>query len=258
MTGILVGDAKWKRLQFGGEAKSGKKFGDVAGFLGEGARLRVLFLTGRKEMIVFFERGAAAGGVGNDGVEILAKENRQIVAGEAARDVADARVRGESAAAKLPIGHDDFATVSGKDADGRFVQLRKGDISDASSKESDASAARTGGGEGLTEAAEKKVIVDAREQTFAFGDPQELQDADAAGNGLQARALIQAKQAGGVREVKRTGEQNAENEIARDARAGVLDEFAVLDAGGAGGFAGAAVQAFVDVIDKGAGDGQLA
>ncbi len=70
--------------------------------------------------------------------------------------------------------------------------------------------------------------------------------------------------------MKRTGEQSAENEIARDAsnpgagifaldaRAGVLDEFAILDAGGAGGFAGAAVQAFVNVIDEGAGDGQLA
>ena len=72
-------------------------------------------------------------------------------------------MRGESAAAKLPVGHDDFAAVGGQDADGRFVQLRKGDIGDASSKESDASTARTGGGESPTEAAEKKVIVDARQ-----------------------------------------------------------------------------------------------
>src|SRR6266567_4581984 len=176
-------------------------------------------------------------------------------------------MRGESAAAKLPVGHDDLATVGGKDADGGVVQLRKADVGDASGKESDASAARTGGGERPTEAAEKKVVVDARQQTFAFRDPQEFQDADAAGDGLQTGTLIQTQQAGGVREVKRTGEQSAENEIARDAsdpgagifafdaRAGVLDEFAVLDAGGAGGFASAAVQAFVNVIDKGAGDG---
>ena len=34
----------------------------------------------------------------------------------------------------------------------------------------------------------------------------------------------------------------------------MFDEFPVLDAAGAGGFAGAAVQAFVDVIDEGIGD----
>ena len=36
----------------------------------------------------------------------------------------------------------------------------------------------------------------------------------------------------------------------------MLDELAVLDAGGAGGFAGAAVEAFVDVLDEGFGDFQ--
>ncbi len=61
----------------------------------------------------------------------------------------------------------------------------------------------------------------------------------------------------------------AENEIASnvgepgarivsfDVRAGVLDELSVFDAGGAGGFAGAAVETFVDVFDKGISDGLL-
>ena len=39
-----------------------------------------------------------------------------------------------------------------------------------------------------------------------------------------------------------------------DEGAGVLDEFAVLDRGRADGFTGAAVEAFVDVIDEGSGD----
>jgi len=43
--------------------------------------------------------------------------------------------------------------------------------------------------------------------------------------------------------------------VALNACAGVLDELAVLDAGGAGGFAGAAVEAFINVIDEGVGDG---
>ncbi len=67
----------------------------------------------------------------------------------------------------------------------------------------------------------------------------------------------------------RIGEQMAKDEITRDAikpgtlvialdaRAGVFDELAVLDAGRAGGFARAAVETFVDVIDKGVGDGDV-
>src|SRR5271156_2714171 len=63
-------------------------------------------------------------------------------------------------------------------------------------------------------------------------------------------------------------QQVAENEIAResrkkrpriiafDARAGVLDEDSVAHARGAGGFAGATVQAFVDVVDEAGGDGK--
>jgi hypothetical protein len=38
----------------------------------------------------------------------------------------------------------------------------------------------------------------------------------------------------------------------------VLDELAVLDAGGAGGFAGAAIEAFVNVIHERIGDGEIA
>ena len=65
----------------------------------------------------------------------------------------------------------------------------------------------------------------------------------------------------------RSGEQVAENKIARDARepgalvvafdasASVLNELAVFDAGGAGSFASAAVETFIDVIDKGIAEG---
>jgi hypothetical protein len=57
-------------------------------------------------------------------------------------------------------------------------------------------------------------------------------------------------------------QQLAENEIARKARkkrtaivacdacAGVLDELAVFDARGAGGFASAAIEAFIDMVDE--------
>jgi hypothetical protein len=54
-----------------------------------------------------------------------------------------------------------------------------------------ATRARTGGGERPAEAAEEKMVVDARQETFALGEAEKLQDADAARDGLQAGALIE-------------------------------------------------------------------
>ncbi len=269
MAGILIGDAERERMQFGGETKGGEEFGDVASFGGQFAGLAVLFLVLREEMIVFLERGTAAGGVGDDGVEVFAKKRGEIFASEFAGGIANTCMRRERAAAKLIFWDDDFAAVGGEDADGGFVELRKSDVGDASSEEGDAGAARTGGGKSQAEAAEEKIVVDAREKTFALGEAEKFQDADTARDGLQAGALIEAKNARGVDDAMRIGEQVPENEIARDAGepgagivaldagAGVLDEFSIFDAGRAGGFAGAAVEAFVDVVDERIGDGLL-
>ncbi len=270
VTGILISDAMPQGIHFCGKAESGEKFSDIAGFLGESAGLGVFFLVWRKEMIVFLECGAATGGVGDDGIELFVGKRCEICSCKIARGIADTGMSGQRAATKLILGDNDFAAVGGEHADGGLIEIRKYDIGDAAGEEGDTGAARAGCWIGFAQTAKEKIIVDPRQEAFLLGDAEKFQDADAAGNGLQAGALIQTKQAGGVREVKRTGQQSAENEIARDAsdpgagifalnaRAGVLDEFAVLDAGGAGGLAGAAVQAFVNVIDKGIGDGQLA
>jgi len=61
MAGILLGDADWKRSQSCGEAESGEEFGDVARLSGKFACLAVLFPALREEMMIFLERGAAAG-----------------------------------------------------------------------------------------------------------------------------------------------------------------------------------------------------
>ena len=94
-----------------------------------------------------------------------------------------------------------------------------------------------------------------------------LGDYLSASDGSQARTLIEAQDARGVDDAMGFGEKVPENEIARgagepgagivafDVRAGVLDEFSIFDAGGAGSFASAAVEAFVDVIDERFGDG---
>ena len=267
MAGILVGDAEGKRFEFGGEAEGDEEFGDVANFSREGARLGKLRFFGQKEMMVFLERGATAGRVGDDGVEIFAEEDGKIFLCEFAGGVANASVRGEGAATELSFGDDDFAAVGGEDADGGFIELRERDVGDAAGEESHACAARADGGVAPTIAAVEKMIVDAREKTFAVGEAEQFQDANGAGDGLQAGALIETKNPREVGDDVGIGEQLVEDEVADDAgepgalvleidaRTGVFDEFAVLDAGWAGGFAGAAVETFVDVVDEGVGDG---
>ena len=266
VAGILIGDAEWERIQFGGEAEGGEKFGDIANSFRKYARLRVLGFVKQKKMSVFLERGAAAGGVGDDGVEIIVKKDGHVSFCEIASGVADSGVRGESAAAELSPRDDDLAAVGGEDADGGFIEPGEGDVGDAAGEESDTGAARAGGGVAPAIPAVEKMVVDAREKTFALGEAEKMQDADGARNGLQAGALIETKDPREVGDDVGIGEQVVEDEIAEnagepgtlvleiDARAGVLDEFAVLDARGAGGFAGTAVQAFVDVIDEGVGD----
>ena len=157
-------------------------------------------------MIVFLERGTAAGGVGDDGVEIFAEENGEVFSGEIACGIANTGMRGEGAAAALSRGDDNFAAVGGEDANRGLVELGEGDVGDASGKECDASAARSGRGISPAEAAVEKTIVDAREERFAFGEAEKFEDADAARDGLQTRALIKANDAGEVRDAVRIGE----------------------------------------------------
>ena len=270
LAGILIGDAQGKRFQFYGEAERGEKLGDVADFCGEFTSPGKLRLFGRKEMIIFLERGTASGGVGDDGVKVFAKEDGKICSSEFAGHIADAGVRGKRTAAKLSFRHHDFAAIRSEDADGGFIEPRKGDVGDASGEESDAGAARARGRIGPAVSAIEKVIVNAREESFAFGETEKFQHADGARDGLQAGALVEAENAGEIDDEKGIGQQLPEDVVPRDtrdpgtlavllnARASVLDELSILDAGGAGGFAGAAVETFVNVIHKRIGDGKIA
>ena len=101
---------------------------------------------------------------------------------------------------------------------------------------------------------------------LAVRETEEFEHAAEANESLQPGALVQTDEASKRGDAIGVRKKSAEGEIARDAGedralvvaldegAGVLDEFAVLDGGGAGGFAGAAVEAFVDVLDEGFGD----
>lgn len=269
VAGILVSDANWFgfEIERGREADGGEKFGDVFCFCGEGVGGSVFGLVGGEKMMIFLERGAATGGVGDDGVEVLVEECGDIFSGEIASDVANSGMRGKRAAAKLFRGDDDFATVGGENADGGVVELRKGDVGDATGEEGDTGAAWSDGGKSLAEAREEKRIVDARKKAFAIGEAEKFEDAGGASDFLQAGALIDAEKARDRGDATRKGKEMTKDEIAREAGekwarvvafdfgARVFNELAVFDAGGAGGFAGAAVEAFVDVLDEGIGDG---
>ena len=270
MAGILIGDTQGKGFQFCCDAERGEKFSNVADFSGEFTGTGKSRLFRQKEMIIFFECRAASGGVGNDGVKVLPKEDGEILSSEFAGHIADAGVRGKCAAAKLSLRHDDFASIGSEDADGGFVEPGEGDVGDAPCEESDACAARAGGGVGPAMAAIKKVVVNAREEAFTFGETEKFQHADGARDGLQARALVEAEDTREVGDEMGIREQPAEDVVPHDTRepgtfavlldagASVLDELSVLDAGGAGGFAGAAVETFVNVIHERIGDGKIA
>src|SRR5271155_4586880 len=100
-----------------GESEFGQKFGNVADLRAEGFRGGVFGFVVTEKVVIFLERRAAAGGVGDDGVEIGQLESREIFARDCAGGFARAGVGGERAAAALVIWDDDLATVGGEHAD---------------------------------------------------------------------------------------------------------------------------------------------
>jgi hypothetical protein len=162
--------------------------------------------------------------------------------------------------------HDDFTAIRGKHADGSFLQFGKSDIGNAAGKESDAGAPPSYGRKRRPNATEEKIIIDAREEAVTLGKAEQLENADAASDSLQAGSLIEAEEAGGVFDKMGSRKELLENEVpgrasepgalvtAFDAGARVLHQFSVFHARRAGRLASAAVEAFVDVIDEAIGD----
>src|SRR5262249_7117946 len=137
-----------------------------------------------------------------------------------------------------------------------------GDLRDAAGEERDATALGADGGIGAAQFLEEKWSFDCGEKLFAVGDTKKFEHAAETDKALQSGALIQPDETRERGDAIGMREKFAEGEIARDASeqralvvaldesAGVLDELAVLDGGWAGSFAGAAVEAFVDVLDE--------
>src|SRR5260370_25385278 len=177
------------------------------------------------------------------------------------RDFAESRMCRKRAAAGLFPGHDNFAAVGGEHADSSFIELGEGDIGDAAGKKSHTGPARPNRREGPANTAEEESVLDAGQKAIAVGKAKQLENANAARDGLQAGPLIEARKAGRVFDEMGSGEKLLEKEVAcgasdpgalvraLNARTGVLHQFPVFDTGGAGRFAGAAVETFVEGVD---------
>jgi hypothetical protein len=99
-------------------------------------------LVGRalEDEVVFVQRGAAAGGVGEDRVDV-GGESGEVFAGEILCGGEVAGVPREAAAAALRLGHDDFDALLGEDGDGGGVDVGREDLLRAAGEERDAGTA---------------------------------------------------------------------------------------------------------------------
>ncbi len=132
--------------------------------------LRALSTVGfvfREQMRIFFQRGAAACGVGDDGVEIVGVKSREVCASQIARHVADTGVRGKRAAANLFGGDDDFAAVCLQHADGGAIEFAESNLRHAAGEERDSGALLSLGRESLSQLAEEEIRVDLWQQALA-------------------------------------------------------------------------------------------
>src|SRR5579864_9635749 len=134
---------------------------------------RVAFL---EEFGIFLERGSAACGIGNDGVEVRGWKNFLVRARQIASDVPDSGVRGQRATADLIARYDDFTAIGLQDANRGSIEFTERDLRNTARKKRDARAARPLGRKRLAQFREKEMRIDLRHQALAFLQAQEPQD----------------------------------------------------------------------------------
>ena len=167
MAGILIRHAERQAGERRAQSQVGEKLGDVPHLSPECVCLRVLAGAGFEKLLVLLERRAAPGGVGDDGVEIIAQEDVEICAREGPGGIAHARMRRKRAAAGLSRGNDDFAAVRREHSNRRVMQRGKADLCDAAGEQRHARAARTHGRIRVAELREEEFAIDWRQQPLA-------------------------------------------------------------------------------------------
>src|SRR5215470_4389186 len=99
-------------------------------------------------------------------------------------------MRVQGAAAALARGHMDLDAVGRERVDGGVIQVREGDVVDASGHEGDFAAAFTNRGKYFSDLAEEKLFVDLRRNSVEIGNAEQFENAGFACQELQSRLLV--------------------------------------------------------------------
>ena len=143
------------------------------------------------------EVGAAAAGVGDDGVELVRRELLKLLARELLGHFPFAVMGVERAAAELLGRRDDFAAVAGEDFDGVAVDVAEDQVLGAADEHGDPILLPADGGRDGRDQLGGELGLDVGRDAFelleAFG--QELEHAAAADEGLQPELLVDPQDA---------------------------------------------------------------
>ena len=235
--------------------------------------LRVPFVSARfidevafEQLGVVLEVGAAAAGVGDDGVELGGRKLVNVPAGEALGEFPFAVVRVQGAAAVLLGRGDDFAAVAREHLDGVHVHIAEDEVLRAAGEHGDTVALRAARGrDGLDEVGGKRGL-DVRRHGFQFAEAlrHQLHHAAVAHQPLQAELLVEAHGEAEDFQPVQVHEEPADAEGADGVAlrvvqhaaglglgAGVLEQLGVVHARRAGGHAREAAEAEIHFVGEG-------
>ncbi len=254
----MVGRLDRNGVLRGDRAELDQELGDVAD-LGDECLGR-LGVAGREEVGVVLEHRPAAGGVDDDGVEAVGVEGGDVPAGEVQRRALDARMVVDRPAAALPRRDDDLAAVGLEDPGGRGVGLGEHGVGHAPQEERDPGPPRADRREDGREPRSRARQRREHRLQPPEGWREELGQANPVGEVDRPEPLEQPGRRQGQLDPAGEGEQVVEDQPLEDPGPvagrcrGVegdlegLDDLAVLDPRRAGGLAGPAVEAEVEVL----------
>src|SRR5690349_4623702 len=268
MTSVLVGDANTQPARRLPQPDACQVFVHVLHARGKLAGVgRILGIT-CKQLAVFLQRGAATGGIGNDGIVTGVHQVADIAAGQVPGLAQVSSMGLQGAATALPRGHEDVNAVAVQHADGSAIQFGGCDAGDATGQKEDPAAALAPARIERADLAKEEVVFHPGRESLNFRQPQHLQNTGHAGQRLQSRALVKAQQLRPAREarelvqdleikiVAQLARQPGTAVIALDLGARFLEDASVGNTGRAGRLAGAAAETAVHVRDERVSDGQ--